>query len=422
MNTVTGVRCLAVCVLIAMTTSSPTSALTPATVASNATTTYDASCLPDAFKARIERGLVGYADVAGIPGISVGIVAGDALVHAVSVGHANRSEGRAASSDTLYNVASVTKVFTATLALMLVEDGVLSLDVPVAMYLPKTAKVPKDASGGEITLRHLLSHTSGLPRDPPNRRNLDPQGAIDPGIWDAYNVDDLHAALAATKIERKVGDKYEYSNYGYALLGHVLETVSEMPFERLLRERLLAPLRMSDTAIALAPEQVRRLAAFHWSEDPERKERAVRARYGEVAAFIGLSSSVDDLARFVAAHLQRQDSSSNPVSSFVRSSMGEARAETYADAVYRVEIGQGWFRETRLDDGSVILFHAGEVDGHTSGLFLAPTLGLGVIVLQNLGGDGGAQGIDAIGHWLLGAAASERQTAGDCKSGPAVTR
>jgi D-alanyl-D-alanine-carboxypeptidase/D-alanyl-D-alanine-endopeptidase len=381
-----------------------------------------ALCFSDAFKSRIESGLAGYADVAGIPGVSVGVVTPDAPVYTASVGQARRSEARAASSDTLYNVASVTKVFTATLALMLVEDGLLSLDASIATYLPETVSVPKDATGGEITLRHLLSHTSGLPRDPPNRRNLDPQGAIDPGIWDAYDVANLHAALAATKIERKVGEKYEYSNYGYALLGHVLETVSKKPFERLLRERLLEPLEMTDTAITLGPKQERRLAAFHWSEDPERKERAVRARYGDVAAFIGLSSSVDDLARFVAAHLQRVDGTSAPVSSFVRTSMGEARAETYADAVYRVEIGLGWFRETRLDDGSVIQFHPGEVDGHTSGLFLAPTLGLGVVVLQNLGGDGGAQGIDAIGHWLLGAAANELRTAGDCKSGSAVTR
>ena len=66
--------------------------------------------------------------------------------------------------------------------------------------------------------------------------------------------------------------------------------------------------------------------------------------------------------------------------------------------------------------------HTGEVDGQASVLFLAPTLGVGVIVLQNLGGDGGAQGSDAIGHWLLGAAASELGTAGDCKSESGVTR
>jgi len=405
----------------AITASSYAAAATPALAASKVTVDNQAKCSSSAFKIRIERELAGYADVVGIPGISIGIVASDSLVVTASVGYANKAERRAASPDTLYNVASVTKLFTGTLALILSEEGVISLDAPISIYLPKTVRMPVDAAGGEVTIRHLLSHTAGLPKDPPNRRNVDTHGPIDPRVWDTYSVKDLYAALPATTLKGKVGEHFEYSNYGYALLGHVLERAGGAPYESLLRKRVLAPLGMSDTAVRLSPEQAQRLAAFYWSEDPDRLEQEVHARYGEVAAFIGLTSSVRDIAFFVAAHLQRDVEKSNPIPLSVRALMAKPRTEVYADPMFRTEIGVGWFRETRLDNGTVILYHTGEVDGHAAGLYLDPALGIGIVVLQNLGGDAGNQGIDQVGHWLLEAATSEMRNATGC-SGLLPTR
>lgn len=360
-----------------------------------------AACLSDAFKNRIEKGLAGYADVTGIPGISIGIVASDSLVHTASVGYANKADHRVASPDTLYNIASVTKVLTATLALSLAEDGIVQLDEPVSNYLPADVRVPMDAAGGRITIRHLLSHTAGLPKDPPNRRNVDTKGGIDPGIWDTYNVGDLYAALPATTLKGNVGEQYNYSNYGYALVGHVLERAAGRPFESLLRQRILTPLGMSDTAIVLNPAQAPRLAAFYWSEDPNRAEAPLHANYGEVAAFIGLSSTVRDLGAFVAAHLQRSSGPDNPIPLAARAVSAKPYAQAYVDPSLRIDIGLGWFHETELEDHSVMLYHTGEVDGHTAGLYLDPSLGVGVVVLQNLGGDVGTRGIERIGPWLL---------------------
>lgn len=401
---------------VAVVASSHATAAAPTAATPQAPTKNKTVCVSNAFIDRIERGLAGYADVVGIPGISIGIVASGSLVHTASVGHANKSERLRTSPDTLYNIASITKLFTATLALALAEEGVVSLDAPVSTYLPSDIRVPVDSAGGAMTLRHLLSHTSGLPKNPPNRRNLKIDGPIDPGIWDTYDIADLYAALPATTLKSKVGERFEYSNYGYALLGHVLERAAGEPYEGLLRKRILAPLAMNDTSIGLRPEQERRLAAFYWSEDPDRVEQKLRARYGEVAAFIGLTSSVRDLAAFVAAHLQRDTTQSNPISPSVRASMAAPRTEAYSDAMFRTEMGMGWFRDTRLDDGSVILHHSGEVDGHTAGLFLDPALGIGVVILQNLGGETGEQGIDHLGYWLLASASDEMRDKTGCAS------
>jgi CubicO group peptidase (beta-lactamase class C family) len=140
------------------------------------------ACFAEPFRQRLERGLAGYADVVDIPGLSYGIVRGNALVLSGGVGYADRSTKRPATADTPYNVGSLTKVFTATLALMYVEDGALELDAPVATYLPDSVRVPRDAKGGDITVRSLLNHTAGLARNPPNRRNQTVAGPIDPGV------------------------------------------------------------------------------------------------------------------------------------------------------------------------------------------------------------------------------------------------
>lgn len=364
------------------------------------------ACPSEAFVRRLDDGLAGHADVVDLPGVSIGIVHRGRLVHSTAHGYANRTARMLASADTLYNIASVTKTFTATLALMMSEQGAIDLDAPVARHLEPGMTVPVHADGTPITIRHLLNHTSGLPRDPPNRRNQDTGSRFDPGIWDAYSLADLQAALATTRLAARPGETFVYSNYGYALLGHVLERVAGKPFEPLLRERLLDPLGMTDTAITLSPDQRSRLAAHYWWEDLDRREQDVRARFGEIAAFIGLSSSVNDLSKFVAAHLS-PGSPGNPITGPVAAALREGVLPGEDDGPYRFERTLGWHRVSRVDNGDAWFVHTGEVDGHTAGLFLVPEQQLGVVVLQDLGGADGAEAIDRFGEWILRIAGPE---------------
>ncbi|MEO5822988.1 MAG: serine hydrolase domain-containing protein [Vicinamibacteraceae bacterium] len=376
----------------------------------SATAQSGSPCFAKSFRTRIERGLAGYADVVDIPGISYGIVRGDSLVMSGAIGYADRSARRIATADTPYNIASLTKVFTATLALMFVEDGVMDLDAPVSKYLPDSVRVPRDARGGAITLRSLLTHTSGLPSSPPNRRNQKVDGALDPGIWEAYSISDLYEALATTKLQSHVGTQFQYSNYGFALIGHLVERVAGRPYEQVLRERLLAPLGMPSTAISLSPAQEQQLAAFYWADDTTRTEQRAHARFGEVAGFIGLTSTVRDLARFVEAHLDTLDRTINPVPRTVATHMRQPRRALPADATSTHDIGFAWFLVTpkRTTGAQTIVTHSGEVDGHTSGLFLNPAEKIGVVLLQNLGGDDGTAAIDHLGFWLTDLAVAEQ--------------
>jgi len=361
-------------------------------------------CFATTFRTQVRGALGGYARIAGIPGISVGVVAQDALVYADGVGYANMRQRVRATADTPYHIASVTKLFTATLALQLAAEGRLDLDAPVARYLPDSVRVPTDATGRPITARHLLTHTAGLPPNPPNRRNQSVTGPVDPSVWDAYELPDLYRALATTSLTGQLGTTMVYSNYGYALLGHVVERVAGERYERVLGARLLTPLGMAASGITLSDAQVQRLAAFYWDQDESRAEQRVHARFGAVAGFIGLTSTVRDLASFLLAHLGTPVAGRIVIAPAVAHPMRQPQVRLDTDPpTHRVDIGLGWFREVALDvpEATPLLWHYGEIDGHSSGVWLRPVERIGVIVLQNLGGDTGAMAIEQIGGWLL---------------------
>lgn len=354
----------------------------------------------------------GYATITDIPGISVGVVVKDALVLAEGVGLANRRRRVPATADTPFNIASVTKVFTATLAMQLENEGRLDLDAPVSRYLPDSVHMPMDHSGTAITVRHLITHTAGFAKNPANRRDQRVEGPIDPGVSDAYNLPDLYRALATTTLKHAPGTVMEYSNYGYALLGHVVERVSGAPYEQVLRTRLLTPLGMRESGITLTSAQSQRLAAFYWADDESRTEQSIHALYGDVAGFIGMTSTVRDMAQFLMAHTGATAAGRNAIAPMVARRMvaPQVRLDS-TNAFYRVDMSLGWFREIALDtrDATPLLWHYGNVDGHASAVFVRPEDGLGVIVLQNVGGDLAAQSTEQIGRWLMQRTVTELQ-------------
>lgn len=389
---------------------STSSLLGPPAHSSPGTSPLATQCFARGFNSRVQSSLRGYADLVGIPGISFGVVVKDSLVYAGGIGYANKRSGTPADANTPYRVASVTKVFTAALAEELAAEGLLDLDAPVSRYLPDSVRVPQDSLGHGITARHLITHSARLPKNPPNRRNQRPAGPIDPGVWEAYNVADLYQALGTTRLAGVLGTTMEYSNYGYGLLGHVVERVAGAPYEEVLRARLLTPLRMTESGITMTPAQDRRRAADYWEDDDERVEQHVQARFGEVAGFIGLTSTVRDLARFLTAYLGAPVEGRPVVPVAVVQAMAEPQLYVETFAGRRYDMALGWFRRTAADSSSAnpLLWHTGELDGHSAGIFLRPQEGLGVIVLQNLGGELGGRSIERIGDWLLRLAEHEQ--------------
>jgi CubicO group peptidase (beta-lactamase class C family) len=294
-----------------------------------------------------------------IPGAAVGVVRNGKLIYAK--GHGMRSVERQepVAVNTLFQIGSVTKVFTTTLMLQLRDEGRIALDDPVGKYLPEHVETPSWREGDEHvrpTLRHLATHRAGLPRNPPNRRDR----PHSPSVMEPYSIAELYQGLAMTKVTSRPGTSWQYSNYGFGVLGHALERVSGRPYEALLHEKLLKPLAMFDTKISLTAGDLERFAAHYWPKIP-RVERQ-RWIFGEVCAFAGLASTVPDLACFVAMHLgAKSGQAAGPLSGASLLEMRETAVTFGTDAKRSITIG--WFFEDHPKLGR-ILSHGGEVDGH----------------------------------------------------------
>jgi CubicO group peptidase (beta-lactamase class C family) len=158
---------------------------------------------------------------------------------------------------TVFEVGSITKVFTGLLLADLAEQGLVGLDDPLASYLPASVRVPT-RGGRQITLGDLASHVGGLPHDP--------KGTLRRWLGDRHNpnaglsVEELYAGLARTRLRHQPGQRVKYSNLGAGLLGDALASAAGQPYEALVRERICLPLGMGDTVVTLTGEQTARLA------------------------------------------------------------------------------------------------------------------------------------------------------------------
>jgi CubicO group peptidase (beta-lactamase class C family) len=153
----------------------------------------------------------------------------------VSYGSLDKGDTRVLDGNTIFEVGSVTKVFTSLLLADMVQRGEAALTDSVARYLPDGVKVP-ERGGRSITLEDLATHTSGLPRMP---TNFSPRDSSNP--YADYSVEQLYAFLSGFSLPRDIGIRYEYSNLGGGLLGHALARASGSDYETLVRSRILIP-------------------------------------------------------------------------------------------------------------------------------------------------------------------------------------
>lgn len=291
-------------------------------------------------------------------GIVVGVIE-PAGRRVVAHGRSGAENGRALDGDTVFQIGSVTKTFTALLLADMVQRGEVRLDDPAASYLPPGVKMPQ--RGRPITLQDLATHVSGLPSMP---SNFDLQAQPDP--YSAYTTAQLYAFLLDYTPERAPGEKPAYSNLGVSLLGQLLANRMGKPYEALLQQRVLAPLGMHDTAISITPEQARRLAPGH-----DRYLQPVQS--WEMVAMPGsgsLRSTVNDMLTFVAAYLD----DGGPLQAAMTQQLMRRAPANPAQAL-------GW-AISRVGD-SAIVGHRGGKEGYRSAAVFDPVTKRGVVVLAN---------------------------------------
>ncbi|WP_167087225.1 serine hydrolase domain-containing protein [Massilia frigida] len=273
--------------------------------------------------------------------------------------------GAPAGVDTVYEIGSITKVFTAILLSDMVLRGDVKLDDPIGAYLPANVKTPL-FKGKPITLRELSAQLSGLPSTPPN---LAPANPANP--FADYTVPHMYAFLGSFEPTRASGELYGYSNYGVGLLGHILSLRAGSDVETLVRQRIGKPLGMDSTAITLSADMKKRLATGYGMP-------GVPAQNWDMPALAGmgaLRSTTADMLKFVGAN-------AGIIPSPLYPAMQAAHKPQHAiDQRPGESIALGWHI---LDKhGSHIVWHNGGTAGYRTYIGFDPDTRRGVVLMSN---------------------------------------
>ncbi|MGE5226850.1 MAG: serine hydrolase domain-containing protein [Planctomycetaceae bacterium] len=321
-----------------------------------------------------------------VPAISWGVVRDGALADAGGLGTLRLDAEEIPDADSVFRIASMTKSFTGAAVVLLRDEGLLRLDEPVATYVPELASWRgPTADSPPITLRHLLSMESGLPYDDPwADRHLD------------LSAEGLDALIArGATLAWAPGTRFEYASLGWGLVGRVVERVAGAPVQRVISERLLAPLGMSSTSWT-RPEGARVAEGYRWDDGAWSPELPPPGD-GAIAPMGGLWTTVTDLARWVRylmdAFPPRDDPDDGPLSRASRRELQQLRRDATiesvrprrAGAARTVATGYGIGLFVRLDPRlGTIVAHSGGLPGYGSHMRMLPERGLAVIALGNV--------------------------------------
>ncbi len=214
------------------------------------------------------------ADVAGV---AVAVFDRDRVLYAGGFGHADLARGECVTPDTLFRAASISKLFTTTLVFQEIEAGRLTLDDWVNRYLDPATQI-RDANGvpTDVTVRHILTHTSGLPV---SWKGLEYGNLLMRHASNGMRLPQTLAdVVAGQRTVRPAGERIVYSNGGFALLGHLVATRSRRPFPDIVRERVLAPLGMTRSSFPVGASGPGVATAYGGFDSRRRRPQACAAR------------------------------------------------------------------------------------------------------------------------------------------------
>jgi CubicO group peptidase (beta-lactamase class C family) len=307
--------------------------------------------------------------------LAVGVLTPDGVVH-----YFGYSVSRPPGPDTIFQIGSVTKVFVASLLVILVQEGELNYDDTVRSILPSSVKVSPGV--GAVTLRELVTHTSGLPREPHTIRQLYHVvnfvfGGENP--YDFITKDYLYKYISTYRVEPKAERGYCYSNLGYGLLAKLIEVKTGRSLPDLIEEKICRPLGLRDTGFTLTPEQRKRLEQGHAGDEPRffpRNHPMPDWDMGEIMrASGGMYSTVNDLMTFAKSNLGMLGNSLDPVF---------ARTRQVAIRTPDEDITLGcWMIDHYPDWGTSITFMNGILSGYSSYLGMDTEKKIAVVVLSS---------------------------------------
>lgn len=300
-----------------------------------------------------------------IPSVAFAVTTSEKTIYSNGFGYADYDNRVAAKATTHYRVLSITKPFTATAIMILVERGLIALDDPVSRYL---SWFTIDTYETGVTIRHLLTHMSGLPRDAPFPS------------WTTYEfptLSQLKSKLTSIRLVAEPGTIEKYSNLGYILLGQIIETVTSTTYADFIQANIFTPLGMVNSS-AETPGQSS-VAPGYTRKDRQGKRQVAPHLDTKVATpAFGLTSTAADLALFVQcqlkAYLQSTTSGMLPSDRIVEMHTPEDESSEQSPALGFSIINM---------NGLKFVTHSGVMNGFSGGIAFVPQLDIGFVVLMN---------------------------------------
>jgi serine-type D-Ala-D-Ala carboxypeptidase/endopeptidase len=298
-------------------------------------------------------------------GIVVGTISSEGR-KIISAGERSLDDSRPPDGDTVFEIGSVTKVFTALLLAEMAEKNEVGLNNPVAKYLPAGFKVPA-GNGKTISLLDLATHTSGLPFMPN-------ESAISNDSAPAkYSTADLRRFVTTCELRSSVGEKWEYSNIGYWLLSETLAGDAGLDYESVLWKRVITPLGLTNTAFVLSPKMKANFAAGHNAVLQSAPPISTLPIYSIMPAAGGLYSTANDLLSLLAVAMGYEQS---PLDGAMRLTWNTRRPMSRGS-----EQALGW--TIIREQNSLLIVHDGGTFGYATSIAWDPVRRVGVVVLSN---------------------------------------
>lgn len=323
---------------------------------------------------------------ARVPGLALGIVQGDQIVHLKGFGIAHLS-GRPVTPQTPFIIGSTTKSMTALAIMQLVEAGRIELDAPVQQYIP-WFRVADPGASTHITVRHLLNHTSGLPTTTQTEFITSSDTSDDA-------LEQRVRALANAELSAPAGTTWQYCNANYVILGLIIQSVSGQSYETYLQEHLFTPLEMHQTFTSQVEAQQHEMATGYryWFGLPVPADLPYD-RGNLPAGFV--ISSAEDMAHYLIAHLNSGRYGKAMILSFA----GIAELHRPAVPIEGTDIfyGMGWY--VAPTNGVPTVRHVGETANFHANLVLVPEDAWGIVLLMN--GDSAFLGRSRIEEMVTG--------------------
>ncbi|WP_461442388.1 serine hydrolase domain-containing protein [Maribacter sp.] len=304
-----------------------------------------------------------------IPGFAIGVIEDGKVSWASGYGEMERKAGVPFSTESICQIASLTKMFTGAVVKELINEGKLRPQEPITKYLDDVLDEDAKEHFNEVTVELVLHHRSGIPNHAPSVNRIDG----DPMLI-AYTQNDMNKDLNTIELDFKPNEKWAYSNYGYDILGYICEKASGKSYDALIKEYITDKYGLEDTFINLT-ETKQKLVATPYRKD----DRTIKTKpwnMGKEVPSGGIYSNVDDLLRLMSVQIDHyRKYSENPSNSSLI--LTSNVAETGYDGL---RYGYGLFeRKNRLD-------HFGDLDGYGSDYRLTPEYNVGIVCLTSSGG------------------------------------